>query len=168
MHIQDSSYVTINFTLSLDSGQMVDQSTDEEPLEFVYGKNEIWPAVETRIAGMKEGEKVDFILEPKDGFGEVNPEMIQEIPLDEFPDDLKIEPGMVFSADGDGMPLVFEVKAITDDAIEADFNHPLAGERLHFDIEIIGVRQATEDELTAADHDCDDDECHDCCGHHHE
>ncbi len=166
MEIQDQAHVSIEFTLTLDSGEVVDRSEPGEPLEFIFGKCQVWPALEKRLDGLSEGEHVEFTVEPAQGFGLPNPSLVRGIPRDQFPEGLDIQPGMVFRADTGGSPIVFNVKSVTDDEVMADFNHPLAGERLNFDVTVKGVRQATDEELQAAEHACGPGGCSG-CGHDH-
>jgi FKBP-type peptidyl-prolyl cis-trans isomerase SlyD len=149
MKIQDDSYVAIDYTLKLDDGKVVDSSTDDEPLSFVFGRNQIIPGVERNIAGLDPGDTAAFTLEATEGYGEVRDELVSDLPRDNFPDDVDLETGMTFAAELPQGPVRFSIAEVKDDAVVADFNHPLAGERLHFDVKIAEVREATQKELAA-------------------
>lgn len=177
MKIEDRQYVSIDYTLTLDSGEVVDRSQGGEPLGFIFGTGQIISGLEKGLLGMEVGQSARISVEPDDGYGPVAPDMLRDIPRENFPDDVVLEPGMGFTAKGPHGPVSFRVKSVTDDVVVADFNHPLAGERLHFDVTVAEVREARAEELAALMHasDCGHDECapEDCgscgggcgCGH---
>jgi FKBP-type peptidyl-prolyl cis-trans isomerase SlyD len=148
--------VSIDYTLKLDSGDVIDKSEAGEPLEFVFGRGQIIPGLERRLAGLEQGERATVVVEPVEGYGEVNEELFNDVPRAEFPADIEIKAGMMFNAETPHGPIRFRVREVTKDTVVADFNHPLAGERLHFDVTVAGVRDATPDEIAATD----------CCGQH--
>ncbi|NTU59807.1 MAG: peptidylprolyl isomerase, partial [Deltaproteobacteria bacterium] len=165
MVIEDRRYVTINYKLSLDSGEVVDQSEPGEPLGFIVGSGQIITGLEKALQGMAEGQSAKVTVEAEEGYGESKPELYRDIPRDNFPPDLKIEPGMGFEAKGPHGPVVFRVRSATDDVVIADFNHPLAGQRLHFDVSVAEVREPRAEELASlfsSSCGCDSDDCGDC------
>jgi FKBP-type peptidyl-prolyl cis-trans isomerase SlyD len=170
MKIAEDVFVGIEYTLALNSGEVVDKSAPDEGLAFIYGKEQVIPGLEKELAGMEAGQSADFSVSPEDGYGEQRPELINEIPRSNFPEEMEIEPGMVFQANGPQGPTVLRVKELKDDAIVADFNHPLAGETLNFSVKIVEVREPTKEEIEMLDAPAH--ECHSCgegCGgdHHH-
>ncbi len=147
MCVEPRRYVSINYTLSLDSGEVVDQSEPGAPLGFVVGTGQIISGLEQALMGMEQGQFAKVTVEPEDGYGPLKEELLREIPRENFPEGLELEPGMGFEAKGPHGPVVFRVKSITDDSVTADFNHPLAGQRLHFDVTVEEVREPQAEEL---------------------
>ena len=147
MKIADKAYVAIDYTLTLDSGEVVDQSEPGAPLGFVVGAGQIIPGLEEALIGATEGHKATVVVEPEFAYGEVDPGLFRKIPLASFPEGVKVAEGMVFEADGPDGPASFRIESVEDDAAMADFNHPLAGETLHFDLSVVEVREATEEDL---------------------
>lgn len=146
MKIAENMFVAIDYCLTLDSGEEVDRSEEGEPLGFIFGKGQIIPGLEKELLGMTAGDAAKVTVEPGEGYGEVREEMRQEIHRSQFPPDADIQLG-VFQAHGPNGPIVFEIVNIQDDMVTADFNHPLAGKRLHFEIKVTEVREATPEEL---------------------
>jgi FKBP-type peptidyl-prolyl cis-trans isomerase SlyD len=161
MKIQSDTFVSIDYTLKLDSGDVIDKSEAGEPMEFVFGRGQIIPGLERRLGGMEQGEQASVVVEAAEGYGEVNDELFNEVPRTEFPADIEIEAGMMFNAETPHGPIRFRVREVTADVVLADFNHPLAGERLHFEVTVAGVRDATPEEIA------DSEGCgqHATCGH---
>lgn len=149
MKIQDRAYVSIEYTLSLDSDEVVDRSDPEKPFDFIFGGSHVIAGLEKGLLGMEQGQSAKLTVEPEEGYGQPNSELIREIPRDQFPDDMDIEVNMVFEASGPHGPVRLRVKSVSDDLVVADMNHPLAGERLHFDVKVVGVREAGAEELKA-------------------
>lgn len=164
MKIQDEALVAINYKLTIDSGEVVDESEEGEPIVFIHNTGAIIPGLDDQLKGMEAGQTVQLTVESDDAYGASKEELVQEVPRSNFPEDIDIEPGSVFQASGPHGPMAFRVVAVTDDVVKADFNHPLAGQRLHFDVEIVEVREATEDEKKALTHSCDPHECGSCGG----
>lgn len=149
MKIEGQVHVSIEYTLTLDSGEEIDKSEPGKPLGFIAGVSQIIPGLEKQLEGREAGEALKVVVEAKDGYGEYNEEAVRDIPKQSFPDDMKIEPGMVFQANGPQGPTSIRVKEVKDDAVVGDFNHPLAGEKLNFDVKIAEVREVTKEELDA-------------------
>ncbi len=150
MKITKESYVTMDYVLNLKSGETVDQSDPETPLEFVTGYNQIIPGLEKELMGKEAKESFQVVVEPEEAYGPHQTELIQNIPLKQFPEGVELEVGMSFQATSpQGMPINFVVKEIEPEAAVIDLNHPLAGKTLIFDVVIKGVRAATEEELHA-------------------
>ena len=102
---------------------------------------------------------------PEDGYGAVQKELVQEMPRERFPEDVELTQGMIFQAETPHGMVNFQVAEVTDEAIVADFNHPLAGKTLHFDIKVAEVRESTEEDRKAlSGHEACDDGCCGCGG----
>lgn len=163
MKIQDRAYVTIAYTLTLDSDEVVDRSPSGEPLGFIFGVGRMIPGLEKALRGMEKGQNSKITVEPEEGYGLPNSDLIREIPRANFPEGLDIQPGMGFEAKGPQGPMTFRVDSVTDKVVVADFNHPLAGRRLHFDVTVDEVREATPEELAALEK-CPENGCAGCGG----
>jgi FKBP-type peptidyl-prolyl cis-trans isomerase SlyD len=148
MKIANNCVVFMNYTLTNDEGQTIDTNVGGEPMPYLHGGNNIVPGLETALDGLDVGETVKVAVQPEEGYGPVVPEAIQTIPLEAFGDGQDIQPGMQFQAQGpEGQIQVITIKEVTDEGILVDGNHPLAGQVLNFDVEIVEVREATEVEL---------------------
>lgn len=161
MQIQKDAFVAIDYVLTLDSGEVVDQSSPGEPLPFIFASGHIIPGLEKALEGQEEGYEGRISINPDEGYGALQPELVQEMPRERFPDDVELSAGMVFQASTPQGVVNFQVTEVTDETITADFNHPLAGQRLHFDVKVAEVRESTEDDRQALSCESDD------CGHDH-
>ena len=149
MNIQQDAFVEIEYSLTLDSGDEVDRSDPQKPLSFIFGQNQIIPGLEKKLNGMEAGNSAKLVVEPEDGYGPRQKELERELPRKNFPEDMDIQIGMVFQAHTPHGPTNLRVLGVADETVTVDFNHPLAGERLNFDVKVMSVRQATEDEIAA-------------------
>jgi FKBP-type peptidyl-prolyl cis-trans isomerase SlyD len=151
--------VTLLYRLTNEDGKLLDDSGDEG-MEYLHGADNIVPGLEKKIVGHVVGDKLSVVVTPEEGYGR-RVGSPQKVPRDSFPDDVELEVGMQFMADGaDGEELPVWVVGVTETEVEIDANHPLAGTTLKFDVEILGIRPATTDEL-AHGHPHGPD------GHHH-
>jgi FKBP-type peptidyl-prolyl cis-trans isomerase SlyD len=168
--IEDNLVVTMDYELRID-GEVVDSSEEGEPIIFLQGTGQIIPGLEKSIYGLKVGDKKTVTVQPKDGYGEIDPESIVEVPKDEFPDDFPLELGVEITVHTDNEEededlededleveddddeeddddlMEATIVAINEDTVTLDFNHPLAGKTLTFSVNIIDVREATPEEL---------------------
>ncbi len=155
MNIAEKLFVSIDYHLSLESGEKVDSSLEGRPLGFVTGTGRIIPGLENALMGKAPGESLKVTLEPEEAYGEVDPGLLQEIPKSSFPGDVEITPGMAFQAQSPRGPVKVTVTAINDnDTVTIDRNHPLAGKRLFFDVKVVEVREPLAEELTPPSADC--------------
>ncbi|MFH1215039.1 MAG: peptidylprolyl isomerase [Pseudomonadota bacterium] len=156
MQIADKSFVAIDYRLTLESGEEVDSSADGQPLTFITGSGQIIPGLENGLMGMKAGDADKITVEPEDGYGPKQDDMMQDIPRDNFPGDMEIEPGMQFQANGPHGPVMLTVSRVNDkaDTVTVDLNHPLAGQRLYFDVTVREVREPSADELSQLSSGC--------------
>lgn len=146
--ITKDTAVLFNYTLKDEEGNVIDQSPEGQPLAYLHGHANIIPGLEAQLEGKSAGERVHAVVAPADGYGEYHEQAVQEIPRDNFQGVEDIQPGMQFQSQSGDQVMLVTVKDVTDDMVTVDANHPLAGKTLTFDVEIVEVRAATEDELS--------------------
>ncbi|MDR0339393.1 MAG: peptidylprolyl isomerase [Desulfovibrio sp.] len=134
--------VFVHYTGKLDDGTEFDSSEGREPLEFVIGGGAIIPGFETAVEGKDAGDKVTVSIPPEQAYGMPNDEMVLIVPRSEVPDHIEPEVGMLLQIALEEGELDVAVSRVTDDEVELDGNHPLAGKTLNFDIEIVDVKPA--------------------------
>jgi FKBP-type peptidyl-prolyl cis-trans isomerase 2 len=140
MMIEPFCRVRMNYKLSLADGEVIEDSAESGPIELVYGQGSVIPGLERALEGMQPGEAKQVVIAPEDGYGERDDEAVIMVPRDNFPQDQKLEPGMVFSLRRqDGHVIYARLLEIHDQELKMDFNHPLAGQTLTFDIKIEDV-----------------------------
>jgi FKBP-type peptidyl-prolyl cis-trans isomerase SlyD len=145
--VGDDTVVTLEYTLSV-NGEVVDTSEGGRPIRFIQGQQQIIKGLEDELYGMSVGESKDVIVEPEAGYGEIDPENFAEIPRDQFPTEIPLEPGVELELkDEEGEIIDARIVSVQDDTVRLDFNHPLAGEQLHFQVKIVDLRGATPEEL---------------------
>ncbi len=145
--ISKGKVVSLAYTLKDDGGQVLDRAETTEPFSYLHGVGQIVNGLESALEGLKVGDKKVVTVEPKDGYGELNPNLKVSVPKTEFPADAKIQKGMQFvGRSEDGHEVVYTVENVQTDTIQLNGNHPLAGQTLNFDVEVIAVRDATEEE----------------------
>ncbi|OJT24514.1 peptidylprolyl isomerase [Archangium sp. Cb G35] len=148
MQIAKDSVVSIDYRLHLGDGKIIDESEPGDPLVYLHGYEEIVPGLEKALEGKKAGESLKVVVEPKDGYGEYDPDGVEEVPREDFPPDMELEAGGIVSAtDEDGDDVEFLVKEVRAKTVVIDFNDPMAGKTLHFDVTVREVRAATKEEL---------------------
>ncbi|QFU77869.1 peptidylprolyl isomerase [Halioglobus maricola] len=148
MMIGDNVVVSMHYTLTNNEGEVLDSSEGAEPLAYLQGASNIIPGLEKALVGKTAGAKAQVSVEPAEAYGELQPELIQQVPLEAFQGVEEIEPGMAFEAqDPSGNARRVVVKAVEAEQVTVDANHPLAGVHLNFDVEIVDVREATEEEI---------------------
>lgn len=138
--IGHDSEVTLHFTVKLPSGEVVDSTSGKSPATFKVGDGSLLPGFEQSLFGLKAGDQRSFEIEPERGFGPGNPQNIQSVPRGQF-NEMELEPGLLVifqDAAGGEMPGI--VKTVHDSTVDVDFNHPLAGKTITFEVEIISVR----------------------------
>lgn len=148
MKIQENSVVSIHYTLTGDDGSVLDSSSGGEPLNYLQGAGNIIPGLENALLDKAVGDEVKVTIQPKDGYGEVLPELVQKMPTEAFTGIEKIEVGMEFQAqtESGGVQYVV-VTQVEEDGVTIDGNHALAGKVLNFDVKVEGVREASEEEI---------------------
>ncbi len=179
MKVEANKMVAVDYRLTVD-GKIADQSQPGKPLEFICGTGMLLPKFEAAIMGKEPGEKVAFTLEPKDGYGETIAEAVVELPKTVFMMDGKVAEEILFvgsqipMSDAQGNHMMGLVKEVKDESVVMDFNHPMAGKTLDFEVEVVSVRDVTPEDLAAKGgcgcgcHDCDGgcDGEHECNGEH--
>ena len=140
MRIGPDRQVTLHFALKLESGEVVDSTFDKQPATFKVGDGNLLPGFEQAIYGLKAGDKRSLPISPEQGFGQGNPQNIQVMPRSQFQDMELSEGLLVIFNDAANAELPGVVKAFDDSQVTIDFNHPLAGKALSFDVEIIEVK----------------------------
>ena len=137
--IETGSTVAIEFTLTLDNGQVVSTATEDDPLVYEQGKGEILPALEDALAGLAVDDRKEVHLPPEQGFGVVDPSLYETVPIDEIPEEAR-RPGVRLEAtDPQGQRRLVEVEKVEDDHVVINLNHPLAGQALLFNIRVLGI-----------------------------
>lgn len=147
MQISKNKWVSINYTLTDDDGVVIDSSIGREPLGYVHGNGYLIPGLENELEGKNVGDKFKTIIKPEDGYGIYNKNLIFDLNKNDFDQSAGLEVGMQFQMmAGEGLIIVRIIK-IDGDKITVDGNHELAGKNLNFDVEVVDVRDATEEEL---------------------
>lgn len=140
LNIAEGTQVTLNFALKLSDGSVIDSTFDKAPATFRVGDGKLLPGFEKAIFGLKAGDSDTFVITPEHGFGQSNPNNIQQFPREQFADIDLIEGLMLSFADAQKAETPGVVKAFDDEEVSIDFNHPLAGRNVHFQVEIIDVQ----------------------------
>lgn len=179
MAIATNSLVSISYQLrDLTTGEIIDSNIGEEPFEFILGRGEIIKGLENRIKDMSIGESAYIVVSPEEGYGVYDPELVDEVSRDQFLGiDLKV--GMsLYGRSESGDIVQVTVKDFNSETVFIDYNHPLAGKELGFDIKILDAKELDENELYGSccggyrykDDECCNGEHHqdgECCGRHH-
>ncbi len=148
MKIEQNSVVTLHYTLKDNDGNIIDQSDDGSFL-YLHGAMNIIPGLENALAGKSAGDEFSVSVSPEEGYGAKDPERIQEVPKEMFDNADEIKPGVQFHAQGpDGNAVVVTVVEVKDEAVVIDANHALAGVELNFEVKIVDVREASEEEMS--------------------
>lgn len=146
MKIEKNKMVKIHYTLKDDNGELIDSSIGKEALEYLHGVGMLIPGMEMQLEGKEKGEKFSAVIEPKNAYGEYNPQYVVDVPRDRFDVESEIQVGQKFQAETPAGPMLVTVTKVTQENITIDSNHELAGKTLHFDVEVVDVRDATEEE----------------------
>jgi FKBP-type peptidyl-prolyl cis-trans isomerase SlyD len=147
--VAEGQVVTVNYTLRGDDGEILDASTLEDPMAYLHGADNIVPGLEQALEGKAVGYKGKVTVAPADGYGERDEDdEPNAIPRKAFPPDMEIEAGMTFMAEGpnDEQAPIWVI-GVEGDNVIVDSQHPLAGKTLHFEIEVLGIRPASDEEL---------------------
>jgi len=161
MPIEANKVVTLNFTLTDDAGNVLDSTDHGGPFSYISGKGMVLPKLEEAVSIMMIGTKKQLKLDAVDGYGAFNEDAVQVVGKENFPGDFNLEVGMEYMASNpDGMQMPFVITEVREEDVTIDFNHPLAGKNLNFDLELIDVREATAEELAHG-------HVHGAGGHHH-
>ena len=137
--IEAGSRVAVEYTLTDDEGKVLDSSRGRAPLTYVQGESQIVPGLEKALAGMHSGEQKQVVVAPADGYGDLDPAAVAEVPKGMIPADALNVGTELVARNSQGTTRLVRVKEIKDDTVVLDLNHPLAGKTLHFDIKVVGV-----------------------------
>jgi len=146
MKISDGKVAQIDYTLRNDAGQVLDSSEGRQPLAYLHGAGNIIPGLEAALEGKETGDTLSVSIPPAQGYGERNEGLIMTVALSQFPDPKQAQVGARFNVQTNQGVHMATVTAVTADQATLDLNHPLAGEVLHFDVEVVGVKEASEEE----------------------
>ncbi|MBD8348448.1 MULTISPECIES: peptidylprolyl isomerase [unclassified Dysgonomonas] len=158
MKISPNKFVSLSYDLNVGEGdekELMEKATPEQPLEFIFGTNSMLEAFEKNVDGLAEGDSFDFILTPDQAYGEYDDEHLVDLPKNIFEVDGKMDESVVFEGntipmmDSNGNRLNGSVVSVSDDVVKMDFNHPLAGETLHFTGNVLSIREASAEEIAA-------------------
>ncbi|ANS84280.1 peptidylprolyl isomerase [Vibrio scophthalmi] len=173
MKIEKNVVVSLAYQLKVEDA-VVDQSTVDAPLDYLHGNNNLITGLENELEGKVAGDKFEVTIAPEDAYGEHNDDLVQRVPADVFQGVDEIEVGMRFLADTDQGPIPVEITEVDGDEVVVDGNHMLAGQTLTFVVEVVAVREATEEEIAhghihqgggcCGGHDHDHDHEGGCCG----
>jgi FKBP-type peptidyl-prolyl cis-trans isomerase SlyD len=172
--IQPNTYVTVDYELHDDEGELIDTSEGEdgEPMEYVHGYGMIVPGLEAALAGLRAGDEREVVVPAEAGYGERDESLVLEVDRAEFPDPKPVAPGDEFVAESpEGDEIAMTVVEVKDDVVVVDANHPLAGMTLRYSVKVRTVREATEQEIHDAAADLDEAHEHvhgPDCDHEHE
>lgn len=160
MKIENEKVVSLNYTLRNDQGEILDTSDGREPLAYIHGMANIVPGLESQLNGKSAGDSLKISVAPVDGYGEYDLAQVVQVSRSQFEGVPELKVGMQFTASSPKGNQVVTVTNIDRDVVTVDGNHPLAGKTLHFDVTIVDVRNASEDELNHG-------HVHSAGGHHH-
>lgn len=149
MQIADKMVVTLDYTLTDNAGNVIDKTDGSGDFAYLHGAGNIIPGLESELAGQAVGASLQVTVSPENGYGPRHDELKQDVPRAAFEGVESIEPGMQFQVQGpNGEAHIVVVTNVTDEQITVDGNHPLAGMELNFDVTIVDIREASEEELT--------------------
>ncbi len=160
MKIEKNKVVSINYTLKSDSGEVLDSSEGREPLEYIHGMGNLIPGLEKELDGKGAGETLQAVIAPAEAYGEYSDELVQTVSRTQFENPDDIREGAQFQVQTQHDVRIATVTTVEGDNVTLDLNHPLAGETLHFDVDVVSVREASAEEL-------DHGHVHGAHGHHH-
>jgi len=158
--VQNGVVVSMEYTLKID-GEVIDSSEGQDPLEFLAGHGNIISGLEREMTGMKVGDSKNVVVAPADGYGEYDEEAYLDVPSKQFPNDMKMEEGLELTVrDDSGQARYARVESVEGETVRLNFNHPLAGDELHFNVKVVNLREPTGEELEHG-------HVHQGDGHHH-
>lgn len=145
--IDDDVVVELQYKLWTD-GELVEESESDDPLVYLHGHDNIIPGLERELYGLSIGDEKEIVVGPEDGYGDRDPENVEEVSLNELPLGFTPELGMLLEVqDEDGNVYVAQVEDVGDGTVTLDFNHPMAGKELRFQVRVTALREPTDEEL---------------------
>jgi len=161
MAIENNKVVAFNYTLKDDEGNFLDSTENGAPFSYISGNNQILPKLEEQVNKMVIGSKKTVKIEAANGYGEYDEKSVQQVDKTNFPQDANLEAGMRYIANSpEGKQMPFTINKVEGSQVTIDFNHPLAGKNLEFDVELVDVREPSPEELEHG-------HVHGAGGHHH-
>ena len=145
--ISDGKAVHIDYTLKDDEGTLLDTTEEREPLAYLHGANNIIPGLEDALEEKETGDTVSVVIPPDEGYGERNDQLVINVDPSDFPDVSKVQLGTRVQLQTNNGVRLATVVGITDEAVTLDLNHPLAGKTLHFDVEVMDIQEASDEEV---------------------
>jgi FKBP-type peptidyl-prolyl cis-trans isomerase SlyD len=143
MTVSSGTQVSLEYTLRLEDKAVVDTNVGSEPLTYVHGSDQIVPGLEKGLEGMKKGESKEVTVVPEDGYGVVNPEALIEVEKEKVPENAVKVGAQLEGRDANGRPVYARVVEVKDKMVVLDFNHPLAGRTLYFDVKILDIQKGS-------------------------
>lgn len=148
MQIARDTVAAIDYKLTDNDGQVLDTSEGREPLSYLHGAGNLIPGLESALEGQTEGDSLTVTVEPEEAYGERDERLVQQVPMAAFEGVEQVEAGMRFQAtDEQGQGRVVTVTEVEGDQVTVDANHPLAGQPLNFEVNVVEVRAATDEEI---------------------
>jgi FKBP-type peptidyl-prolyl cis-trans isomerase SlyD len=138
--IREGSQVALEYTLSDETGTVIESNKGKQPMSYIHGKSQIIPGLEKELLGMKVGEEKKIQVKPEDGYGPVNPDAFQEVPKEKLPPEALKVGTMLMAQGSQGQGVPVRVHEIKDTTVIMDFNHPMAGKTLSFDVKISEIK----------------------------
>jgi FKBP-type peptidyl-prolyl cis-trans isomerase 2 len=139
MVVAEGRTIGIEYTLKLDDGSVADTSEGRDPLVYEQGQGQILPALESALEGLEVGGTKEVVLEAEDAYGPVREELFRTVPTESVPEDARKAGTPLMTEDPEGNRVPLRVHEVKGEEIVLDFNHPLAGETLHFDVEVVSI-----------------------------
>lgn len=147
MKVANQSVVSIHYTLKNSTGEVLDSSEGQEPLVYLHGAGNIIAGLEDALADKSVGDQLNVVIAPADGYGEYSDDLVQRVPLTAFQGVENVEVGARFQAQTESGPVSVVVTEVDAESVVVDSNHPLAGQELHFDVNVAEIRAASEEEI---------------------
>ena len=160
MNITPDHVVSIHYTLRDEAGAIIDRSAEGEPLAYLHGHGNLIPGLERELAGKSAGDRLEVRIAPADGYGEYDRQLVQRVPRRSLKGIANVQVGVRLQTQTPQGPRAVTVTQLSGDMVTLDGNHPLAGQTLHFQVEVAAVRAATAEELAHG-------HVHGAGGHHH-
>src|SRR6184192_2328477 len=143
MRVKTGRVVLLDYMVRVGSGQVVETSAGKSPIEYLHGGGQILPALEKALEGLREGEQASFSIPPEDAYGPRKEDNVVTLPRGLFPGEVDLRPGLcLYARASGGQSYPITVREVRNDTVLVDLNHPLAGERLYFEVTIRAVRHA--------------------------
>jgi FKBP-type peptidyl-prolyl cis-trans isomerase SlyD len=142
--VTDGKNIFIEYTLKLEDGEVVDTNVGSAPMTFIQGKGQIVPGLEKELTGMKKGESKQVVVKPEDGYGKIRDNAIREVPKEKIPKEAHKAGEQIQGRTARGKVIPLTVKEVKEKTIVLDYNHPLAGKTLYFDVKIVDIKDPSQ------------------------